>query len=791
MKFPILNATRFVVLLAIALVTSCTRESFTGEQPPFPEGELVETSLVLSPSSVQVIGASLHTDGSPAAPQTRTLAEPGVLEKQVRDIWVFQFDSEGKRQLVVPQYYPVVMQEDDIEPVKMMLRAHANSHICVIANTNSDTWRNSRNGLSMDALAKDAFAFSSEQAVYGNGKENLPMAAQLQQTIVGGQENFLDITLVSLLAKVQFSYELQGEAVGKMHVTSVELHNIPSRAVIGNAWSVMPTPCPADEDFVDISSTYEKLASPAEGQTYVWYIPQNLQGTKTNTDPTQKNKLAPANAFYIRMFADSDNNGSSYLYTLYPGGNTTDDFNLKGNYSYNVHVTLKSDKMDDRMSAAPANCFVMKPNSYILFDPYTRTETGGGWKYTDYVDASDPDKSIDRVAVLWQTGDGTNFAIGNNKDGRLVYYDKEAKRVHVYSGNISGNAVIAGYNAKNVIVWSWHIWVNEYMPAQVANAQEYTTYRWDSEGIYTNERVPGPKLMMCNLGAIGTYDELTGQTPSIKPFGLYYQWGRKDPFPALGTEQYQDDDKHSYTYPNVVPVYGNDTSQGRLPMSTMEGEEGSFRTFQYDADKGTLAYTIQHPMDYITALPPGDLLDNKMDGTFLNGGSWYNNADGRVDYLWGGIPFEDASQKYGSIIANNGATQKSLFDPCPAGWMVPASDIFLGLTKTGLPSGENALEDCNAKPPVGATAIDDRGMQLYLTDWKKGPTSFFPISGARAYDGSFHTVILCGIYYTSSTSNRRYAYTLHIHNGFIGPNDGGGSGYTTVGGSVRCVRESQ
>lgn len=82
MKFPILNATHFVVLLAIALVTSCTRESFTGEQPPFPEGELVETSLVLSPSSVQVIGASLHTDGSPAAPQTRTVAEPGVLENR-------------------------------------------------------------------------------------------------------------------------------------------------------------------------------------------------------------------------------------------------------------------------------------------------------------------------------------------------------------------------------------------------------------------------------------------------------------------------------------------------------------------------------------------------------------------------------------------------------------------------------------------------------------------------------------------------------------------------------------
>lgn len=788
MKFPILNATRFVVLLAIALVTSCTRESFTGEQPPFPEGELVETSLVLSPSSVQVIGASLHTDGSPAAPQTRTVAEPGVLEKQVRDIWVFQFDSEGKRQLVVPQYYPVVMQEDDIEPVKMMLRAHANSHICVIANTNSDTWGNSRNGLSMDALAKDAFVFSSEQAVYGNGKENLPMAAQLQQTIVGGQENSLDITLVSLLAKVQFSYELQGEAVGKMHVTSVELHNIPSRAVIGNAWSAMPTPCPADEDFVDISSTYEKLASPAEGQTYVWYIPQNLQGTKTNTDPTQKNKLAPANSFYIRMFADSDNNGSSYLYTLYPGGNTTDDFNLKGNYSYNVHVTLKSDKMDDRMSAAPANCFVMPPNSYILFDPYTRTETGGGWKYTDYVDASDPDKSIDRVAVLWQTGDGTNFAIGNNKDGKLVYYDKEAKRVHVHSGNINGNAVIAGYNSVGIIVWSWHIWVNGNLPALVSKAIPYTTYEWDNTGVYTDRpRIKGKSVMVCNLGALA---EEPGSDIQ-KTYGLWYQWGRKDPFPQARMAVAPD--LFVYETENIVLVYDNAGKQILIHSSAQSGDLFQSPYVDEIPKEQPLEYIIKNPTHFIVA--PQN----------VNNGDWYW---GHEDRLWGGKSVTEATKQIGVggyYIYDTGATEKSLFDPCPAGWMLPPVDIWLGFTRGLLFMNfleSNYAEYINCIERSSAENIANRGYHMYMdgAKWDEGGTtelhaSYFPSQGVRlGTSGNCQRAGTCGNYHTSSPGNNGWVGVLHLHT----PQQVTLLDYSTpeylirsVGGSVRCVRETE
>ena len=45
--------------------------------------------------------------------------------------------------------------------------------------------------------------------------------------------------------------------------------------------------------------------------------------------------------------------------------------------NYNVKLSLTSIKTDNRVVAASANCYVMKHNAFIMFDPYTRTETGG------------------------------------------------------------------------------------------------------------------------------------------------------------------------------------------------------------------------------------------------------------------------------------------------------------------------------------------------------------------------------------------------------------------------------
>ena len=70
-----------------------------------------------------------------------------------------------------------------------------------------------------------------------------------------------------------------------------------------------------------------------------------------------------------------------------------------------------------------------------------------------------------------------------------------------------GNAVIGLFDAAGNCIWSWHIWSVDYDPATMA--QTYSS---------------GAVFMDRNIGALTT--DCT--QPSSR--GLYYQWGRKDPF---------------------------------------------------------------------------------------------------------------------------------------------------------------------------------------------------------------------------------------------------------------------
>lgn len=71
-----------------------------------------------------------------------------------------------------------------------------------------------------------------------------------------------------------------------------------------------------------------------------------------------------------------------------------------------------------------------------------------------------------------------------------------------------GNATIALLDANHRILWSWHIWVTDYDPET-------------SNETYANGT--GAVMMTRNLGALSSHG-------GNEAFGLYYQWGRKDPF---------------------------------------------------------------------------------------------------------------------------------------------------------------------------------------------------------------------------------------------------------------------
>ena len=153
---------------------------------------------------------------------------------------------------------------------------------------------------------------------------------------------------------------------------------------------------------------------------------------------------------------------------------------------------------------------------------------------------------------------------------------------------VAGNAVIC-VKVGDVVKWSWHIWVTD----EVTSATD-TGLTW----------------MDRNLGAAGNTWQSGGRN------GLYYQWGRKDAFPA---------------------------------------SDGGYNNQYYYTGSSTNSTTDNPPIGGYTELP--GMVQNPL--TFAVNATTYCgslNEEGEGNKSWSG---------------NSG--EKTLYDPCPPGWKVPPS----------------------------------------------------------------------------------------------------------------------
>ena len=159
-----------------------------------------------------------------------------------------------------------------------------------------------------------------------------------------------------------------------------------------------------------------------------------------------------------------------------------------------------------------------------------------------------------------------------------------------------GNAVVAVCKSDGTILWSYHIWVSE--------AQDIAC-RFEEAGAYM--------MLDRNLGATST-------TPKDRnAYGLFYQWGRKDPFARNLTA----------TRPGGKPYEST-------PSDLVKTEDATEAT-------GTIAYATRNPQTRLLAAK-----------------EWYTGTGGN-DLLWGGTA-------EGSV--------KTVYDPCPEGYRVPEARHF-------------------------------------------------------------------------------------------------------------------
>ena len=247
------------------------------------------------------------------------------------------------------------------------------------------------------------------------------------------------------------------------------------------------------------------------------------------------------------------------------------------------------------------------------------------------------------ATVLWQQEEGstlTDLTATNTTDGPIVNgaltIDRRLQEgktiITVPLSGKKGNAVIAlrSVLSGTPVVWSFHIWVSEINDIQCTSSSLGSYYILDR-----------------NLGAttcVGKDQDPTGYPNS---YGLYYQWGRKDPFPKC--------------------------------LSTDLGASSNTYYFKSDllnvAEKNTVMpninYSIQNPETRI-----GYKAGNAAHWEYYEGNtSEFNTA------LWG-YPTTKGSGSDAYKVKES-ETVKTVYDPCPAGYRVPATGYLHNLASGG------------------------------------------------------------------------------------------------------------
>ena len=251
---------------------------------------------------------------------------------------------------------------------------------------------------------------------------------------------------------------------------------------------------------------------------------------------------------------------------------------------------------------------------------------------------------IERVDVLWWQGDlmnenWQNFVSSEPSANEIEEYCENNCPVTVLDGgqlvngkpllyirvndNTHGNVGLAAYDEFDNIVWSWHLWLCPEI--QTVQLGDYT-------------------LMDRNLGATycppsaGTVGFIDGENEQyFAGLGLYYQWGRKDPF--FQPKNFNSADRQNQ------PCMKKDADGQWTMVSQIQ---------QYTGQPGTIESSIRNPMNFFNV-------------SVNNWQSTYTDSDGQINDLWGYVGSKETS---GSSYA------KTMYDPCPPGYRVMQHDVF-------------------------------------------------------------------------------------------------------------------
>ena len=310
-------------------------------------------------------------------------------------------------------------------------------------------------------------------------------------------------------------------------------------------------------------------------------------------------------------------------------------------HDHDVNQDVVVDMFYDLSKYGTANCYLINSANY----GYSFNATVKGNGDSSLVGNIDTTLNPGWIDILWtdmptvningqakQTVELVSNQLSNNRVLFKVHgnpNDIDDKRLQV-----EGNVILAAYDEEGGnILWTWHIWLTDRV-----SSQGYPS------GYIVQDR---------NLGA-------TSATPDgIGAFdGLYYQWGRKDPFNR----------PYHYNMANNSNKSGYDSNGNTIRYKAATAD---------NSDTGSEEFARKNPNTLIL-------------GAKDNGWDWL--FDSHNSSLWS-------------------ASQKSVNDPCPRGWRVPTSNQFALLD---IDAADDALPSAEVKDKWGWYLSDAAGVKMFM-----------------------------------------------------------------------------
>lgn len=348
-----------------------------------------------------------------------------------------------------------------------------------------------------------------------------------------------------------------------------------------------------------------------------------------------------------------------------------------------------------------------------------------------------------------------------------------------------GNALIVVRDENKDIVWSWHIWVSQHTNAWMKTHSDCKTVR-SIYGKKNDYKFTGKKynLTSVNLGYCDPHNGNPGRTFNIsfivavnanskvevKQYkytgtgkvykssdsfrqmefkgslggdNTYYQWGRSAPTPGgiynddTQTYEYKSGDYSELNMENK-PIF-NGYENGKYYL-TRNAQDDYANSNSLSNEKGkTIDWAISHPHVFIMSKYDKDI---KPDGT--NGLPDYRDHWHIIDEIQTVYAYSSNLFQMWNPIADGPVTSmetkeedvaKSVYDPCPAGYLVPPANLFSAFANHGSYSGYNLYDsdvvyDDNDSPHnYEITIIPELRKWTVITG--DGETFEFPATGVR------------------------------------------------------------